>query len=82
MKVPVHLSDTLFSESFRGAEYSVHPGTEGVAKLVFNVPKVARVVKGGVREDSEDNEGGRKRTEPLFEIHCILGVKIGMGVGT
>jgi len=60
----------------------MQPGTEGVATLVFNVPKAARVVKGGVREGADDNEGGKKRIEPLFELHCILGVKIGMGIGT
>lgn len=56
-------------------------GTEGVANLVFNVPKAARVVKGGIREGADDGEGGRRRTEPLFEIQCVLGVKIGMGIG-
>ncbi|KAF8526274.1 hypothetical protein BU17DRAFT_40645 [Hysterangium stoloniferum] len=79
--VPVQLSDSLFSETFRGSEYSMQPGTEGVANLVFKVPNAARVVKGGIREGSEDSEGNRKCTEPLFEIRCILGVKISMGLG-
>jgi hypothetical protein len=80
-QAPLQLSDTLFSQSFRGAEYCVQAGTEGVANLVFDVPKAARVVKGGVREGADDAEGARRRTEPLFEIRCLLGVKIGMGMG-
>lgn len=77
----MQLSDTLCSQSFRGAEYCVQAGTEGVANLVFDVPKVARVVKGGIREGTDDDEGGRRRTEPLFEIRCILSLKVGMGIG-
>ena len=39
------------------------------------------MVKGGIREGADDREGGRRHTEALFEIQCMLGVKIGMGIG-
>lgn len=59
--------------------YSVQPGTEGVANLTFDVPRNARSVKGGVREGGDD-EGGRL-TDSLFDIQCLVNVKIGMSVG-
>ncbi|KAK7043841.1 hypothetical protein VNI00_008006 [Paramarasmius palmivorus] len=62
----LELSDTLTSIPFKGPEYVIHPGVEGVASLVFDVPRHARGVgKGG-----------------LFEIKCVLGVKMGMGMGS
>lgn len=79
--IPVQLTDTPFSESFRSAEYCVPPGIEGVANLVFDVPSAVRVVKGGIREDNVDSNGARKQIDPLFELRCYLSVKIGMGLG-
>jgi hypothetical protein len=40
------LSDTLVTTAFHSAEYCCPPGLEGVAKLVINVPRTARTVKG------------------------------------
>ena len=65
---------------FRGSDYIVQKGTEGVANLVFTVPKSARGVRKGdltVEGDDESYE-----LESLFHIQCILGITIGMGVGS
>lgn len=70
---------------FKGPDYIVLPGTEGVANLVFDVPKAARGLKGGLRDGGEDDEhdpSAGKQTEPLFEVKCVLGVTIGMGLGS
>ena len=74
----MQISDTLTNVAFRGPEYIVVPGVEGVASLVFDVPKGARGVKGGTREGGE---GEGRMTEALFEIRCTVGIKIGMGIG-
>jgi hypothetical protein len=42
------LSDTLVTAAFHSAEYCCPPGLEGVAKLVINVPRTARTVKGAL----------------------------------
>ena len=79
---PVHLSDTLTTVPFRGPEYIIPPGAEGVATLVFDVPKEARGVRGGLLDGEELEEGGRLRiSESLFEIRCKVEVKLGMGMG-
>ncbi|KII84382.1 hypothetical protein PLICRDRAFT_69836, partial [Plicaturopsis crispa FD-325 SS-3] len=41
-KQPLQISDSLTTVAFRGQEYIVPPGTEGVANLVFDIPKNAR----------------------------------------
>lgn len=56
----------------------VQPGTEGVANLVFDTPRIARGVKGGPR--SIDDETGTI-LEPLFEVRCVISIKIAMGFG-
>lgn len=56
----------------------MHPGTDGMASLVFDVPRNARSVKGGPRE-SDEEEG--KTTECLFEVRCTLDIKIGLSFG-
>ncbi|KAI0750053.1 hypothetical protein C8Q80DRAFT_1269833 [Daedaleopsis nitida] len=76
-KQPLQISDTVTSVSFRGPEYTIGPGVEGVANLVVDVPKHARGVKGGRRPGD-----GTQTTEHLFEVRCILGVKLAMGVGS
>ncbi|KAI0077291.1 hypothetical protein K474DRAFT_1661914 [Panus rudis PR-1116 ss-1] len=80
-KPPLQLSDTLTNVSFRGQEYVILPGSEGVANLVFDVPRNARGVKGGKRHGDEEDQAG-KTSEPLFEVRCIVGVKLGMGFGS
>lgn len=82
----LEVSDTLTTVSFRGAEYIIAPGTEGVASLIFDVPKYARGVRGGPLQGGEGDEGAGERerlrtTESLFEIRCAVSVKIGMGFG-
>lgn len=52
---------------------------EGVANLMFDIPRNARGVKGGAREQAE--EGERHHTEALFEVKASVLIKIGMGVG-
>lgn len=75
-KQPLQLSDTVTSVSFRGPEYIIPPGGEGVANLVVDVPKNARGVKGGRRIGDEG-----KISECLFEVRCIASVKLSMGIG-
>lgn len=75
-KQPLQLSDTVTIVSFRGPEYVIQPGVEGVANLVVDIPKHARGVKGGPRQSD-----GAKSTECLFEVRCILSIKLAMGIG-
>ena len=77
-KSPLRISDTLTSVSFRGQEYVIQSGTEGVANLVFDVPAMARGVNG--RERYGDEEDCRV-TDCLFEVRCIVGIKLAMGFG-
>jgi hypothetical protein len=70
--------DTLSTVAFRGPEYIILPGTEGIASLVFDIPKDAKGVKGGIREG---DQAKGETTEPLFEIKCTVGVKLTMGFG-
>ncbi|KAI0763340.1 hypothetical protein BD413DRAFT_643412 [Trametes elegans] len=76
-KQPLQLSDTVTSVSFRGPEYIITPGAEGVANLVVDIPKNARGVKGGRRIGDEG-----KSSECLFEVRCIVSVKLAMGIGS
>ncbi|KAF9650174.1 hypothetical protein BDM02DRAFT_3154949 [Thelephora ganbajun] len=77
-KVPLQISDTLITVPFRGLDYVIHPGTEGVASLVFDVPKNSRGVKGGQRPGDGDSA---KQLAPLFEVKCIVTVTMSMGLG-
>ncbi|TBU56615.1 hypothetical protein BD310DRAFT_907616 [Dichomitus squalens] len=76
-KQPLQINDTVTSVNFRGPEYIIPPGVEGVANLVVDVPKHARGVKGGRRI----GDGG-KFTESLFEVRCTVGIKLSMGIGS
>jgi hypothetical protein len=81
---PVQISDTLVTVPFRGPEYIIPPGAEGVASLVFDVPKEARGVRGGMLDGEElegEGEGRPRISESLFEIRCKVEVKLGMGMG-
>jgi hypothetical protein len=50
--------------------------------LVFDVPKHARGIQGGVLDGEREEDGGQPRqTESLFEIRCKVEVKLGMGIG-
>ncbi|KAL0565764.1 hypothetical protein V5O48_016257 [Marasmius crinis-equi] len=81
----LQITDTLLTVPFKGPEYVIPPGVEGVASLVFDVPKSARGVKGGVYlgdADVDKATGKRKQTHALFEVRCVLGVKMVMGIGS
>ncbi|KAF8324374.1 hypothetical protein F5887DRAFT_1165859 [Amanita rubescens] len=78
-KQPLQISDTLTNVAFRGPEYIIHPGVEGVANLVFDIPKTAREVKGGVYLD--EGYHSPRETQSLFEVQCIVSVKMTMGIG-
>ena len=75
-KQPLQINDTVTSVNFRGPEYIIGPGVEGVANLVIDVPKHARGVRGGRRIG-----GGDKVSECLFEVRCTIGIKLSMGFG-
>lgn len=62
---------------FKGQEYIVPSGGEGVAHLVFDVPATAKSVRGGTYYDEEGDTN-----EALFSIQANVEVKIAMGFGT
>lgn len=76
-KPPLQLSDTLTSVPFRGPEFIIQPGVEGVANLVFDVPSQARSLKGGLREGDADE----RPSEHLFEVRSIVTVCLTLGFG-
>ncbi|KAF8800481.1 hypothetical protein BYT27DRAFT_7262880 [Phlegmacium glaucopus] len=55
------ISDTLATVPFRGPEYIIPPGAEGVANLVFDVPKLARGVQGGTLDGESEEDRGQPR---------------------
>ena len=73
------ISDTLTTVPFRGQEYIIPPAAEGVASLVFDVPRLARSVRGGRLQGLE--EKGAQGTEALFHIQAAISVKMDMGIG-
>ncbi|KAJ3548761.1 hypothetical protein NM688_g5252 [Phlebia brevispora] len=79
-KAPLQISDTLASVTFRGPEYIIQPGVEGVAHLVFDVPQTARSVRGGTRQSEEDDSNAS--VAALFEVRCFATVKLAMGIGS
>ncbi|KAF9231131.1 hypothetical protein BU15DRAFT_82801 [Melanogaster broomeanus] len=76
-KPPPDVSDVVTQVDFRGPEYSVPPGIEGVASLVIDIPRHSRGVKGEPRVD--DNG---KTTDSLFEVCCTLNIRIDMPPGS
>ena len=78
-KQPLQISDTLASVSFRGPEYIIQPGVEGIANLVFDVPEMARSVRGGVRQGGSGY--AKHHAAALFEVRCVVSVKLTMGIG-
>lgn len=70
---PPNISDVTTQVEFRGPEYSVPPGVEGIARLVIDIPRHSRGVKGGLRVD---NNG--RTTEGFFEVRCALKLRIDM----
>jgi hypothetical protein len=84
---PLQISDTLASITFRGPEYITHPSTEGIAQLVFDVPRAARTVSayqrhgGDIEEDEVESDAFRRRFAPLFEVRGILAIRIALPIG-
>ena len=81
---PLQISDTLASIAFRGPEYTSNPGTEGIAQLIFDVPRTARTVSAHPRHGGdvgEDEGAGKNRTPPLFEVRGVVTVSISMPLG-
>ncbi|KAJ7503300.1 hypothetical protein B0H11DRAFT_2187766 [Mycena galericulata] len=78
-KQPLQISDTLVTVPYRGQEYIIPPGAEGVASLVFDVPKHARGVRGGLLHG---DPSAPKPTQGIFEVRCVVAIKITMGLGS
>ncbi|KAL1739443.1 hypothetical protein HDZ31DRAFT_6165, partial [Schizophyllum fasciatum] len=77
-KPPLQIADTLTSVSFKGADYIMPPGAEGIASLVFDVPKHARGVRRGPYTGGEQLK--RRESQSIFEVRCILEIKVLMGL--
>ncbi|KAG2145339.1 uncharacterized protein EDB93DRAFT_1288354 [Suillus bovinus] len=71
------ITDTVTEVEFRGHEYMVPPGVEGVANLVINIPLSSRGSHGGARV----SEVGTT-TDCLFEVCCNLRLRIDMPIGS
>jgi hypothetical protein len=78
-KSPLQISDTLVTVPFRGPEYIIPPGAEGVASLVFDVPQHACGVRGGLLQG---DQSASKPTHSIFEVRCVVGITMNMGFGT
>ncbi|KAH7884831.1 hypothetical protein F5I97DRAFT_1507385 [Phlebopus sp. FC_14] len=76
-KKPHGVSELVTQVDFRGPEYSVPPGIEGVASLVIDIPRRSRGAKGGPRFDDSG-----KTTDGLFEVRCVLSIRIEMSSGS
>ncbi|KAF9519674.1 hypothetical protein BS47DRAFT_1387948 [Hydnum rufescens UP504] len=76
----IEISDSLLSIPFRGPAYTVQAFSEGVANLVFTIPRNTRGVKAGLRENAEGNPNVVKKS--LFDIQCNLIVRLGTGFTT
>ncbi|KAG1779047.1 hypothetical protein EV702DRAFT_1089712 [Suillus placidus] len=71
------ITDTVTEVEFRGHEYMVPPGIEGVANLVINIPRSSRGSRGGARVGENGNT-----TDCLFEVCCSLRLQINMPIGS
>lgn len=71
---PLEISDTLLNVPYKGPEYTLSPGGEGVAHLVFDVPLDARSVRGGLYEDEDE-----RTSEALFCVQASIEVRVTMG---
>ncbi|KAF8340435.1 uncharacterized protein EI90DRAFT_3035536 [Cantharellus anzutake] len=76
-KKSIELSDKLLEVPYKGPDYTVQAFSEGVANLVFSVPRAALGSQlGGVH-----HQEGSGNQESLFRISCSLLVKVAMGWG-
>ena len=81
---PLQISDTLASIAFRGPDYTSNPGTEGIAQLIFDVPRTARTVSAHPRHGGDvDEDGGESnnRKPSLFEVRGVVTVSISTRLG-
>ncbi|KAG8953070.1 hypothetical protein FRC04_003017 [Tulasnella sp. 424] len=76
---PLQLTDALGTIPFNGPEYSIAPGGEGVANLVFDIPTPAYGAGVGLRSDDRPKQGVPSL---LFTVECELEVTIGMPMGS
>ncbi|KAH0833425.1 hypothetical protein J3R83DRAFT_12538 [Lanmaoa asiatica] len=76
-KSPPNISDVATQVEFRGPEYSVPPGIDGIASLVIDIPRHSRGVKGGLRIDDNGTATGG-----FFEVRCTLSLRIDMPPGS
>ena len=77
----LEISDVLLTVPFKGPEYVVHPDTEGVANLVFDVPEDAKSVHGGIRDGGDECDHTSRYHDSLFSVNCFIRIKIGMSSG-
>ncbi|KAG0695129.1 hypothetical protein DFH29DRAFT_956795 [Suillus ampliporus] len=70
-KGALKISDTVTEVEFRGHEYMVPPGIEGVANLVVNIPRSSCGSRGGARVGEDGNI-----TDCLFEVRCSLRLRV------
>ncbi len=77
-KQPIHLSETITSFPFNGPEYSIAPGGEGTAHLVFELPRNGFGSGLATRDQEEYPQKGVPNL--LFGIECEVEVTIGMGL--
>lgn len=71
------ITDTVTEVEFRGHEYMVPPGIEGIANLVINIPRSSRGSRGGARIGEDGN-----MTDCLFEVLCSLRLRVDMPIGS
>ncbi|KAG8909340.1 hypothetical protein FRC01_007000 [Tulasnella sp. 417] len=76
---PFQLTDSLGTIPFNGPEYSIGPGGEGVANLVFDIPTPAYGAGVGLRSEDRPKQGVPSL---LFTVECELEVSIGMPMGS
>ena len=60
---------------FRGNQFEFLPNTETVVPLEITIPEDLRSLRAGKRDD-----GRGKKRDALFEVRCVIEVKIGTGV--
>ncbi|KIY43996.1 hypothetical protein FISHEDRAFT_77915 [Fistulina hepatica ATCC 64428] len=72
-KSPFDASEALSTASFVGPEYIVYPGVEGVARLVFDIPRHARSVRGGFYEGDE-----LPQTQSIFQVDTLVRITMTM----
>ncbi|KAG1738398.1 uncharacterized protein EDB91DRAFT_458143 [Suillus paluster] len=76
-KEELKITDAITEVDFRGHEYMVPPGIEGVANLVIDIPRSSRGSRGGARVGENGNI-----SDCLFEVCCSLRLRVDMPIGS